>query len=156
MLHTLQSIEPSVAECFPAWQSRQNVAPLLFWYFPVGHAAQEFRVMEDAAKRPGEQARQVSVKGSVTWPGGHPHSLFSMSQYNPLLAMQSTNGPQEQVPLLGVVPLVWVQVGDRLQALELDVHTRPEPGVHSFLPHLHTFSLGFNPNVFVHSGEYAH
>ena len=79
-----------------------------------------------------------------------------MSQYNPVLAMQSTKGPQEQVPLLGVVPLVWVQVGDRLQELVLDVHTRPELGVHSLFPHLHTFSWGCTPNVFVHSGEYAH
>ena len=84
-----------------------------------------------------------------------------MSQYNPVLAMQSTKGPQEQVPLLGVVPLVWVQVGDRLQVLglevlELDVHTRPEPGVHSLFPHLHTFSLGCTPDVFVHGGECSH
>ena len=56
-----QALVPSVAECFPASQSTQDVAPLLFWYFPFGHAAQEVMAMGEAAERPGRQARHVSV-----------------------------------------------------------------------------------------------
>jgi len=110
----LQELAPGFAEYFPVEQFKHDVAPLLGWYVPVGHKSQEFIVIDILEERPGKQARHVSVTVSLTCPGGHPHSLRFASQYNPLLDIQSTKGPHEHVPLLGVVPLVCMHDGDRL------------------------------------------
>ena len=120
------------------------------------HNSHEFIVIDNLEERPGRQARHVSVTVSFTCPGGHPHSLRSASQYNPVLDKQSTKGPHEQVPLLRVVPFVCMHDGDRLHLPLplLMLQTRPEPGVHSlFVPHLHTSSLGCTPDVCAHGGE---